>query len=71
MQKLKTALLCAAMAGCAFATPVAAADAQNFATVKLVAPAQVTRGVHFAVFLPLRNKDRLEALLNSDPIPPR
>lgn len=65
MQKLKTALLGAALLGCAFATPVVAADAQTFGAVKLVAPAQAAQTVHFDVFLPLRHKDRLEALLQA------
>src|SRR5436305_10839689 len=69
MQKLKTALLCAAMAGCAFAMPLASADAQSFATVKMVAPAQATQAVHFDVFLPLRNKDKLQSLLKAQQDP--
>jgi subtilase family serine protease len=68
MRKLKTALYGAAMVGCVFAT-AAFASTPNIGTLSMAGPAQATQVVHFDVFLPLRNKDKLEALLKAQQDP--
>ncbi len=68
MRKLKTALYGAAMVGCVLAT-AAWASTPNIGTLTMVGPAQATQAVHFDVFLPLRNKDKLLALLKAQQDP--
>ncbi|HEY4114223.1 MAG TPA: protease pro-enzyme activation domain-containing protein, partial [Rhizomicrobium sp.] len=64
MQKLKTALYGAAMTACLIAVP-AMANPQ----VSMAGPAAATATVHFDVLLPLRHKDKLEALLKAQQDP--
>jgi subtilase family serine protease len=64
MKKFRTALYGAAMVAC-LAAPATTAGAQPVGTLSLVGPAQATATVHFDVFLPLRNVDKLEALVKA------
>ena len=64
MKKFRTALYGAAMVAC-FAAPATTASAQPVGTLKLVGPAQAAATVHFDVFLPLRNVDKLDALVKA------
>ena len=64
MQKLKTALLGAALMGYAFASP-AQATPHNVGTLFVVGAAPAAQQVHFDVFLPLRHVDKLEALVRA------
>jgi subtilase family serine protease len=67
LSKLKAALLGAAVA--AFCSAVGVADANAAPDVTFTGPAASTSVVHFDVVLPLRNKDKLEALLTAQQNP--
>jgi subtilase family serine protease len=66
MRKLRTALYGAAMAACMLAPAMAN---PQIGTLTMVGPAAATQAVHFDVLLPLRNKDKLEALLKAQQDP--
>lgn len=68
MSKLKTALLGAAVAACFSAAASVNANASS-PEITFTGPAASSNVVHFDVMLPLRNKDRLQALLGAQQEP--
>lgn len=67
--KLKTALLGAAISCCMISPAAIAATKSYVGTLEMAGPAEPSRAVHFDVLLPLRNKDKLEALVRAQADP--